>query len=168
MGWTYKIFTRMESAWVLSMGLICRMINISKIKHSSFLRRFLRILIFTKVYPLNIVFLKEMLANYRMFLFPYTLMKLVARVSYIICITQLTLKFIYTDILAVECCILFCTWNWQTEYQCSIEQKKRERADMKMMGRHTRFRENEDLPFWLASALRQKPPYYNVGCAMQY
>ena len=106
-----------------------------------------------------------MLANYRMFLFPYTLMKLVARVSYIICITQLTLKFIYTDILAVECCILFCTWNRISMFNWT---KKRERAKMKMMGRHTRFRENEDLPFWLASALRQKPPYYNVGCAMQY
>ena len=37
----------MESTWVLNVGLICRMINISKIKHSSFLRRFLRILKFS-------------------------------------------------------------------------------------------------------------------------
>ena len=110
------------------------------------------------------MFLKEMLANYRMFLFPYTLIKLVARVSYIICITQLTLKFIYTDILAVECCILFCTWNRISMFNWT----KKERAEMKRMGRHTRLRENEDLLFRWTSALRQKPPYYYVGCAMQY
>ena len=45
------------------------------------------------------MFANEMLANYPMFVF-YTLMKVTARASYIICVTQITLNFIY-NILAV-------------------------------------------------------------------
>ena len=50
------------------------------------------------------MFLDEMLANHRMFMFLYTLMKVTARVSYIIRITKITLKFIY-NILAVNACL---------------------------------------------------------------
>jgi len=32
----------------------------------------------------------------------------------------------------------------------------------KMIGHHTRFRENEDLPLWRGPAAEKKPPFFNV------
>ena len=35
-----------------------------------------------------------------------------------------------------------------------------------MIGRHTRFRENGDLPQWLGSAPKKKPPFSNARALM--
>ena len=35
-----------------------------------------------------------------------------------------------------------------------------------MIGHHTRFRENGDLPQWLDSAAKKKPPFSNVRSLM--
>ena len=32
----------------------------------------------------------------------------------------------------------------------------------KLIGHHTRLRENDDLTLWLASAKKKKPPFFNV------
>ena len=32
----------------------------------------------------------------------------------------------------------------------------------KMIGHHTRLRENDDLPLWRAPAIKKKPPFLNV------
>ena len=37
-----------------------------------------------------------------------------------------------------------------------------------MIGRHTRFRENGDLPPWRGPAAKKKKNYAQYGCAMQY
>ena len=44
----------------------------------------------------------------------------------------------------------------QKEGYCSI--KKRE----KMIGHHTRLREDDDLPLWRAPTIKKKPPFCNV------
>lgn len=60
----------------------------SKIRHSTlFSSAFIEdftVKVFTKVHLLYIMFLDEIFANYRIFIFLYTLMKVTARVSYII------------------------------------------------------------------------------------
>ena len=35
-----------------------------------------------------------------------------------------------------------------------------------MIGHHTRFRENGDLPQWLGSAVKKKPPFSNAHALM--
>ena len=32
----------------------------------------------------------------------------------------------------------------------------------KMIGHHTRLRENDDLPLWRGPAVKKKPPFYNA------
>ena len=56
---------------MFSIGLLSLIINItSYIKHSSFPEHFLGIIkVFAKVYPLLTLFLYDMFANYRMFVF---------------------------------------------------------------------------------------------------
>jgi len=35
----------------------------------------------------------------------------------------------------------------------------------KMIGHHTRLRENDDLPLWRSPAVKKKPPFFNA-CAL--
>ena len=35
-----------------------------------------------------------------------------------------------------------------------------------MIGHHTYFRENDDLPLWRGSAAKKKPPFFNVHTLM--
>ena len=44
----------------------------------------------------------------------------------------------------------------QKESYCSILKKR------KMIGHHTRLRENDDLPLWRAPAIKKQPPFFNV------
>ena len=158
----------MESTWVLNVGLIYRMINISKIKHSSFLRRFLSILKFSPRFTrLTSCFSKKGLPTTECFSSPIHVDEVGG--------TRILHNLHHTTHIEIHihwhssCWMLYTFLHMELADRISMfNWTKRERAEMKRMSRHTRFRENEDLPFWWASALRQKPPYYNVGCAMQY
>jgi len=35
-------------------------------------------------------------------------------------------------------------------------------TEKKMIGRHTRLRENDDLPLWRGPAVKKKPPFFNA------
>ena len=76
---------------MFNVGLLFLMTSISKIDHSSFPRHFWR--------TLKFVFFQEMLANNGMFVFLYALMDVTSRVTDIICITQITFKFINNILL---------------------------------------------------------------------
>ena len=45
-----------------------------------------------------------------------------------------------------------------TEKKVIAQFRKRE----KMIGHHTRLRENDDLPLWRAPAIKKKPPFFNA------
>ena len=48
----------------------------------------------------------------------------------------------------------------QKESYCSIKKKEK-----KMIGHHTRLRENDDLSLWRAPAIKKKPPFF-LMCAL--
>ena len=56
-------------------------------------------------------------------------------------------------------CFLFYSKNWSiviSHREIYSQQKK------KMIGHHTRFRENDDLPLWRGPAVKKKPPFFNA------
>ena len=143
------------------------MINISKIKHSSFLRHFLRILKFSPRFTrLTSCFSKKCLPITERFYSPTRWWSWWHVLRHT---THIEIHIHWHSSFYFECCILFCTWNWQTEYQCSTEQKKESEPRWKgwvailVLEKMKIYLSGELLPWG-----KSRHNYYYVRWVMQY